>query len=39
MKHVLPLLALPLLAAALLRGLGEFAMLQLWRLRDRHAAR
>ena len=26
---------LPLIAAALLRGLGEFAKLQRWRLRDR----
>jgi hypothetical protein len=35
MKHTLPLLHLPLLAAALLRGLGEFVKLQHWRLRDR----
>jgi hypothetical protein len=35
MKHTLPLLQIPLLAAALLRGLGEFAKLQQWRLRDR----
>jgi hypothetical protein len=39
MKHALPLLALPLVAAALLRGVGEFFMLQFWRMRDRRRAR
>ena len=36
MKHALHL---PLIAAALLRGLGEFAKLQQWRLRDRFRER
>jgi hypothetical protein len=36
MKHALHL---PLIAAALLRGLGEFAKLQHWRWRDRLSQR